>query len=110
MITILAVGAPERDLAGVFARSPSVEVVSARDVEEALEKLARNRRVDAVLLLDAASAAASARTILEEDPAAPPLYAPAMAGTFPGAQRLPDGSPDDLIAALAARLEADEAG
>jgi hypothetical protein len=76
VITILAVGGPERDLANAFALKPSVEVVTARDVEDALEKLARNRRVDAVLLLDGASAAASAQTILEEDPAAPPLYAP----------------------------------
>lgn len=109
MITILAVGGPERDLAAVFARNPSVEVVTARDVEDALEKLARNRRVDAVLLLDGASAPATARTILEEDPAAPPLYAPEAAGPISGAQGLPTASPGELVATLAARLEAEGA-
>ena len=107
MITILAVGGPEGDLAAAFGRSPSVEVVTARDVEDALEKLARNRRVDAVLLLDLASAAASARVILEEDPAGPPLYAPEAAGAVPGARFLPERNPADLVAALAARLESD---
>jgi hypothetical protein len=107
VITILAVGGPERDLANAFALKPSVEVVTARDVEDALEKLARNRRVDAVLLLDGASAAASAQTILEEDPAAPPLYAPEAGGPIPGARALPNASAGELVAMLSARLEAE---
>ena len=107
MITILAVGGPEKDLAETFGRNPSVEIVTARGAEDALEKLARNRRVDAVLLLEGASAAATARTILEEDPAAPPLYAPAGAGAPPGAHSLPDAPPADLVAALARRLESE---
>jgi hypothetical protein len=105
VITILAVGGPEGDLASAFGRNPSVEIVTARDVEDALEKLARNRRVDAVLLLDSGSAAASARMILEEDPAAPPLYAPEGAGKISGAQTLPGATAGDLVATLAARLE-----
>ena len=108
MITILAVGGPESELAAAFGRNPSVEVVTARDVDDALEKLARNRRVDAVLLLDGASAGASARTILEEDPASPPLYAPKSAGAIPGAQPLPDAGAGDLVAALAAHLKSEE--
>jgi hypothetical protein len=109
VITILAVGGPESELAAAFGRNPSVEVVTARDVDDALEKLARNRRVDAVLLLDGATAGASARTILEEDPAAPPLYGPASAGAIPGVQPLPGAGAGDLVAALAARLETDAA-
>jgi hypothetical protein len=108
MITILAVGGPERGLAAAFGRNPSVEVVTARDVEDALEKLARNRRVDAVLLLEAVSATEDAKTILAEDPGAPPLYAPDAAGAISGVQRLPDASPAELVTKLAARLEADE--
>jgi hypothetical protein len=107
VITILAVGGPGRDVAAVFGRNPSVEVITARDVDDALEKLARNRRVDAVLLLDGASAAANARTILAEDPGAPPLYAPESAGAIPGMRRLPDSSAGDLVAALAAHLESE---
>ena len=109
MITILAVGGSEGDLAAAFGRNPSVEIVTARDVEDALEKLARNRRVDAVLLLDADSAPASARIILEEDPAAPPLYAPEAAGAIPGAQTLSEETVGDLVAALATKLETDGA-
>ena len=109
MITILTVVGPERELAAAFGRNPSVEVVTARDVDDALEKLARNRRVDAVLLLDLDSAGASARTILEEDPAAPPLYAPESAGAIPGAQPLPDTGAGDLVAALARHLESEAA-
>ncbi|HKD18440.1 MAG TPA: hypothetical protein VKG23_11285 [Thermoanaerobaculia bacterium] len=108
MITILAVGGSESDLANAFARHPSVEIVTAREVEDALDKLARNRRVDAVLLLDGAAAASSARIILEEDPAAPPLYAPAAAGSIPGVRLLAGATSGDLVAALAARLEDDE--
>ena len=52
MITILAVG-PEAESLAVFGAShPSVEVVTAHGAEDALERLARNRRIDAVLFLD----------------------------------------------------------
>jgi len=109
VITILAVGGPEGELAAALGRNPSVEIVTARDVEDALERLARNRRVDAVLLLDGTSAGEAARIILEEDPAAPPLYAPEAAGTIPAVRPLSGASAAELIAALAARLESDAA-
>lgn len=105
MITILAVAETAADLAPAFARHPSVEVLAAADAEEALEKLARNRRVDAVLLLDGPGAQAVARAIYEEDPGAPPLYAPAGAGAIPRVVSLADASPEALIEALARLLQ-----
>ena len=105
MITILAVG-PRDMLAGFVEPDPSVEVLVATDIEDALEKLARNRRVDAVLLLGPPrDTAALAREILEEDPAGPPLFAPAAAGAIPRVETLPDAEPAALAAAIARRLE-----
>ena len=105
MITILAVAGAADDLAPAFARHPSVEVLAASDVEDALEKLARNRRIDAVLLLGGPEAAGAARTIREEDPGAPPLYAPAGAGAIAGVTSLENAAPEALVAALARLLQ-----
>ena len=105
MITILAVGGPREELASAFVRHPSVELLAAREIEDALEKLARNRRIDAVLLLDRDHAATTARTILEEDPASPPMYAPASWGAIPGVLSLGDAPPATLVEALAERLQ-----
>lgn len=105
MITILAVAGAAADLAPAFARHASVEVLAAADAEEALEKLARNRRVDAVLLLGGPGSEAVARVILEEDPGAPPLYAPAGAGAIPRVARLNDAPPEALVEAIARLLQ-----
>jgi hypothetical protein len=105
MITILVVG-PRASVAGFVEPDPSVEVLVASDLEDALERLARNRRVDAVLLLGAPSeAAALAREIRAEDPAGPPLFSPASAGTLPQVEPLEDGDLETLAAAIARRLE-----
>lgn len=106
MITILAVSREVKSLSPAFARHPSVEVLVAADAEEALETLARNRRIDAVLLLDRASAAATARQIREEDPGAPALYAPASTGPIPRVASLADDAPEAMVEALHRRLEA----
>jgi hypothetical protein len=105
VITILAVAGGAADLAPAFARHASVEVLAAADAEEALEKLARNRRVDAVLLLAGEGSGDVARMILEEDPGAPPLYAPARAGAIPSVASLADAPPEVLIETLARLLQ-----
>jgi DNA-binding NarL/FixJ family response regulator len=97
MITILAVGPLAVELS-VFASShPSVEIVTAGGVEEALEKLARNRRIDAVLLLPGAPAREIAEAIREEDPASPPLFASVQAGSIEGVQTAAASEPERLI-------------
>ena len=77
MITVLAVGERERagELDRLAARNPSLELLHATGLEEALDRLARNRRIDAVLLLVDAEAAREIETILlDEDPAGPPIF------------------------------------
>lgn len=105
MITILAVGGEGTPLAGALARHPSIEIVTAFGVEDAVEKLARNRRIDAVLLLGP-EASAAARAIQEEDPAAPPSFAPESAGPIPGVRLLEDGPPEVLAETIARLLDA----
>jgi hypothetical protein len=106
MITILVLGAPH---AGpeTGGGHPSVEILTAGTAEEALEKLARNRRIDAVLLLSGSEAAELASTLAEEDPSAPPLFAPASAGMVPGVLPLPDGDLARLLDEMVRRLETD---
>jgi hypothetical protein len=97
MITILAVGPPLAQLSSVASSHPSVEIVTAVGTEEALEKLARNRRIDAVLLLPGAPAREIAEAIREEDPASPPLFASAEAGPIDGVHTAAAAEPESLI-------------
>ena len=107
MITILMLGpgSPTADPAPAEAGDPSVEILAAASAEEALEKLARNRRIDAVLLLPGSQARGLAETLAEEDPSAPPLFAPASMGEIPGVQRLESDNPNGLIGLIVQALE-----
>lgn len=109
MITVLVVAERGRsdELDRIAAGRPSLELLHAAEVEEALDRLARNRRIDATLLLvEDERAADVARLLLEEDPAGPPLFVRAggrgreVAGTRP----LHGETPDELLAALADEL------
>jgi hypothetical protein len=106
MITILLV-APEPDrLAGLAATDSSRELLFAPNAEEAVEKLARNRRIDAVLVMPFAGAAVAVAAIREELTPPPPLFAPASAGLVAiGVQTLSDGEPAQLLEAVAASLQ-----
>ncbi|MEO8349931.1 MAG: hypothetical protein ABI610_13575 [Acidobacteriota bacterium] len=109
MITILVVAPPDESeaLDRVASRRPSLELLHAEDFEETLERLARNRRIDAVLLLLTADRAAEvAALVREEDPSAPPLFAPEAIGTVPDVEPLTATTPEDLLEALTARLSA----
>lgn len=107
MITVLVVGASAADFASPAAQDPSIEVMTAAGTEEALEKLARNRRIDAVLLLADGDPEATARAIHEEDPGAPPLFVPASVPPPPRARRLDAASSADLLHAIAHALSAE---
>jgi DNA-binding NarL/FixJ family response regulator len=101
MITVLVVSEAGRTRAldEAAARMPSLELLHAGDVEQALDRLARNRRIDAVLLLLEGEAAAEVvRTVLEEDPGAPPIF---VAGSeVAGTRSLPAAEPAALLEAL----------
>ena len=101
MITVLVVSEPDRarDLDAAAARMPSLELLHAHDVEQALDRLARNRRIDAVLLLLGGEAAEEVvRTVREEDPGAPPIFA--AGNGLPGTRTLPAAEPQMLLEAL----------
>lgn len=104
MMTILAVGAEAERLASFGASHPSIEIVTADGAEDALERLARNRRIDAVLILASPGAAETARLVREEDPGAPPLFAPAAAGPIPGVRALDARTPAEMLEAVVAAL------
>jgi hypothetical protein len=97
VITILAAGRGAGALAGAAAGRPSLEVMTAEEDEEVLDKLARNRRIDAVLLMPGPGAAALAAAILEEDPVGPPLYAFGDAARIEGVHALTAASPAEAI-------------
>jgi hypothetical protein len=108
MITILVLGprggSSEPD--GYAASHPSVEILAAAGAEEALEKLARNRRIDAVLLLPGSEARDLASALAEEDPSAPPLFAPASMGELPpGVRTLSAEKPNALLQLVVQALE-----
>jgi hypothetical protein len=107
MITVLVVGNRDRaeGLDAVAARNPSLELLHAADLEEAIDRLARNRRIDAVLLMvDGRRAAEIVETVLEEDPGAPPLFAPAALGKIAGIRPLPGRTPEELLAGITGGL------
>jgi hypothetical protein len=109
VITILLVGEREHAefLDAIAARQPSLELLHAVDVEEALDRLARNRRIDAVLLIvEPAMAREIAGLLLEEDPAGPPIFLP-LPASAPGTRSLPASSPEELLDSIEHELRAD---
>lgn len=103
MITVLAVGDRSRagELDDAAARQPSLELLHAADVEEALDRLARNRRIDAVLLLVGPETAREiAETVLEEDPGAPPIFLPATTAAVSRVRSLAPGTPEELLQSI----------
>jgi len=106
VISVLVVGREREDVGELESADPSVEVLLAQGVEEALEKLARNRRIDAVLLLAGDEMAPIVAAIREDSPAHPPIYVPAGSGHFPpGVIALPDDRKTELLNLLKEKLE-----
>ncbi len=106
MFTILVV-APEGPALEKLAQArPSIEILRAHTAEQALEKLGRNRRIDAIVILGP-DALATIREIQEEEPAPPPLFTPASPGhSIPGVRALPEGLlPEDLLDEIVRTLE-----
>jgi hypothetical protein len=104
LISVLVVGAdesPER----LTRHDPSVEVLRASGVEDTLEKLGRNRRIDAVLILDREASRAIVEGIRDDNPAHPPLFAPEGSPAIPGVRILAAREPKRLLELLLATLE-----
>lgn len=80
MISVLVVGRDGDALDHLEAQDPSVEVLTAHGIEDALEKLGRNRRIDALLLCAGPETEAMVEAIREDSPAHPPIFVPALLG------------------------------
>jgi hypothetical protein len=105
LISVLIVAPAEQDLQGLVGTHPSVEVLLAHGVEDALEKLARNRRVDAVLLLAGEGNPEIVGAIREDNPAHPPLYRPAGQPAPAGVRSLAAREPSELLDLLRRELD-----
>jgi hypothetical protein len=107
MYSILVVGPAQEDGGSLEGRLSSVEVLRARGADEAVEKLGRNRRIDAVLLLqEEASALETIAAIREDLPAPPPLFLPLPSGAAApeGVRPLVPGPAGELLARLIAQI------
>jgi hypothetical protein len=105
--SVLVVGAPATGGAELEGSLPSVEVLRARGAEEALEKLARNRRIDAVLLLEELTAARETISAIRQEYAAPPpLFLALPAGLPPpeGARPLAPDRPAELLSRVVEQI------
>jgi hypothetical protein len=105
VISVLIVVEAEQSLEELAGRHPSVEILMAHGVEDALEKLGRNRRIDAVLLLAGTANPAIIGAIREDNPAHPPMYLPAGQPAPRGIRTLPAGDPAELLDLLLRELE-----
>lgn len=97
MIHVLVVTPDPGALGTLAGRRSAVELLHARDADEAVEKLGRNRRVDAVLLLSGEGNAAIAQAIREDILSPPPLFAPGSPALALEVRALPQGDPEDLL-------------
>jgi hypothetical protein len=104
VISVLVVG-EESEFDGLSLQNPSVEVLTAHGVEEALEKLGRNRRIDAVLLLGNEGIPGLVGAIREDNPAHPPIFLPSGAPALPGTRSLSPARTGDLLDLLLREVE-----
>lgn len=104
MIHVLVAFTEETAAADFVGCRSSVEVLLARGAEEAVEKLARNRRIDAVLLVAGAENARIVAAIREDNLALPPLFLCASAPELSGARRLASDDAGRLLDLVAEAL------
>ncbi|HTO87289.1 MAG TPA: hypothetical protein VMR54_07145 [Thermoanaerobaculia bacterium] len=85
MLALLVVGP---DPAALPEAGSAIEILHAHGADEAVEKLGRNRRIDAVLVLPTADAAEIVAAIREDVVSPPPIFLPAEAPLIPATTRL----------------------
>jgi hypothetical protein len=103
VISVLVVGG-QSETEGIVGRNPSVEILTAHGVDDALEKLGRNRRLDAVLLLRGADVSAILAAVREDNPAHPPIFLTSESLAMPGTRVLPATDPSELLDLVLASL------
>jgi hypothetical protein len=106
MISVLVVGRDTDSLDHLEAQDPSVEVLTAHGVEDALEKLGRNRRIDALLLCAGSETEGMVEAIREDSPAHPPIFVPAGLGLpIPDTLPLEASGTREMLNLLKGKLE-----
>ena len=103
MLTFLVVGDPP-GADELPEPDSSLEILHARDAEEAIEKLGRNRRIDAVLMLGSAAEPAAVEAIREDVIAPPPIFLAAGAPAIPATRRVEGGNVRALLEAMGRTL------
>jgi hypothetical protein len=106
MIHLLVVVSSDSRAEDLSSRLSSVEVLVAQGADEAVEKLARNRRLDGVLLLAGPENAAIAAAIREDNLSPPPLFVSVTAQDLPGARRLAESDLPALLDRIVKELSA----
>ena len=101
MATVLVIGSEAASLAPSAAR---VEILRARDLEEGLEILARNRRIDAILVLSGLEHLPVIEAIREENSAPPPIFV-ACAPPAPAGSRAVAEDPNLAVEEICRELE-----
>jgi hypothetical protein len=106
MISVLVVGREGEGPLHLEAEDPSVEVLTAHGVEDALEKIGRNRRIDALLLCAGSETEAMVEAIREDSPAHPPIFVPAgLALAIPHTLPLEASETREMLNLLKGKLE-----
>jgi len=111
LLTVLVVSPPDPAVDRLAGGHPSIEILHAHDADEALEKLGRNRRIDAVLLVARAGTAAASEIVAEirdDNPAPPPIFVLGLPDhAVAGVRSLPAGPLEPALAALELELTAE---
>ena len=102
MLSILVVGLAQTPIAPANAQ---VEILRAHSIDEAVEKLARNRRIDAILILSGLSAPEVIGAIREENSAPPPLFVSSGTDPAPSGARQVSDDPARAIEQVLAEIE-----
>ncbi|HEY6928386.1 MAG TPA: hypothetical protein VJA66_01810 [Thermoanaerobaculia bacterium] len=102
MVTLLVIGA---DTAAPAHSAARVEILRAHDLEEGLETLARNRRIDAILILHGQAPSPIISAIREENAAPPPIFVACGPRPAPAGSRGVSADPTAAIEEICGELE-----
>jgi hypothetical protein len=102
VVTLLAIGPDAITLAPSAA---AVEILRAHDAEDGLEMLARNRRIDAVLILSGQAPSPIIEAIREEISAPPPIFVACGLRPAPAGSRAVSGDPNAAVEQIFRELE-----
>jgi hypothetical protein len=102
VVTLLVIGSDSVTFAPTAA---AVEILRAHDLEDGLETLARNRRIDAVLVLSGQAPSPIIEAIREENSAPPPIFVACGSRPAPAGSRAVSEEPNAAFDQICRELE-----